>query len=101
MSIGQNPHSRLQVVIDSNVLISGLNFPGNERQVLELGRERRIEVYISPFILDEVRGVLQRKFGQSDTEAEENIALVLQWATFILPRVIVAVVERMTKIIAS
>jgi predicted nucleic acid-binding protein len=46
MSTGQRPRNRLRVVIDSNVLISGLNFPGNERQVLELGRERRIEAYI-------------------------------------------------------
>jgi uncharacterized protein len=97
MSTGQNPRSRLRVVIDANVLISGLNFPGNERQVLEIGRERRIKAYISPFILNEVQGVLQQKFGQSSAEAEENIALVLQWATMLHPNINVAVVERNDK----
>ena len=53
----------MRVVLDTNVLVSALNFPGNERLVLEFGMRGRFEFYLSPFVLQEVAGVLVRKFG--------------------------------------
>ena len=53
----------MRVVPDINVIISGLNFPGNERVVLESALRGRFELYMSPFILHEVDEVLVRKFG--------------------------------------
>ena len=53
----------MRVVLDTNVIVSGLNFPGNERLVLELALRGRFELYLSPFILEEVGGVLGGKFG--------------------------------------
>ena len=41
----------MRVVVDTNVIVSGLNFPGNERLVLELALRGRYELYLSPFIL--------------------------------------------------
>ena len=55
----------MKVVLDTNVIISGLNFSGNERLVLELARRGRFELYLSTFILQETAGVLTRKFGWS------------------------------------
>ena len=40
----------MRVVLDTNVIISSLNFPGNERLVLELALRRRFELCLSPFI---------------------------------------------------
>ncbi|MYJ79471.1 MAG: PIN domain-containing protein, partial [Caldilineaceae bacterium SB0670_bin_27] len=56
----------MRVVLDTNIFISGLNFSGNERLVLELARRGRFELYLSPFILQETVGVLTRKFGWSE-----------------------------------
>ena len=56
----------MRVVLDTNVIVSGLNFPGNERIVLDLARRGRFELCLSPFILEEVSGVLGRKFGWSE-----------------------------------
>ncbi len=53
----------MRVVLDTNVIVSGLNFPGNERLVLELALRGRFQMYLSPFILEEVEGVLGSKFG--------------------------------------
>ena len=41
----------MKVVLDTNVIVSGLNFPGNERSVLELALRGRFEFYLSRFIL--------------------------------------------------
>ncbi len=53
---------KIKVVLDTNVLISGLNFEGNENQILTLFYRRVIEVYFSSFILRELRTVLEKKF---------------------------------------
>ena len=56
----------MRVVLDTNVIVSGLNFPGNERLVLELALRGRFELCLSPFILEEVAGVLGRKFDWTE-----------------------------------
>jgi putative PIN family toxin of toxin-antitoxin system len=52
----------LRVVIDTNVIISALNFGGNPKAVLELARKRRIRNTTSPFIINEIERVLIQKF---------------------------------------
>ena len=52
----------IKVVLDTNVLVSGLNFEGNENRILILFYRRVIEVYFSPFILQELKTVLEKKF---------------------------------------
>ena len=37
-------------ILDTNVVVSGLNFPGNERLFLELALRGRFDLYLSPFI---------------------------------------------------
>ena len=64
----------MRVVLDTNVIVSALNFPGNERLVLELALRGRFEFCLSRFILEEVAGVLTRKFDWD----EERVAQVLQ-----------------------
>ena len=56
----------MRVVLDTNVIVSGLNFPGNERLVLELALRGRFELCLPPFILGEIAGVLGPKFGWDD-----------------------------------
>lgn len=51
----------MRVVLDTNVLVSALAFGGVPKIILELGRNKTLDIFGSPFILDELRGVLASK----------------------------------------
>ena len=82
----------MKVVLATNVIVSGLNFPGNERSVLELALRGRFEFYLSRFILGEAAGVLVRKFGWDEGRMAQAIGVLESAATVIesprLPEVI-------------
>ncbi len=80
---------KIRVVLDSNVLISGLNFRGREWATLVLGEDGKIEVCLSDFILDEVSRTLQRKFGYSAVAAQVEIDDLCQWVNIVEPTVVV------------
>ena len=75
----------MRVVLDTNVIVSGLNFPGNERLVLDLARRQRFDLYLSRFILSEASAVLIRKFGWSAQEATLALGRLEDVATVIEP----------------
>ncbi len=50
----------LRIVLDTNVLISGLFFGGNPEKVLELWQEKSINLLVSRSILEEYDGVMTR-----------------------------------------
>ena len=83
----------MRVVLDTNVIISGLNFPGNERLVLELALRGRFEFYMSRFILEEVAGVLMRKFSWDNERAAQAILVIENAATVVEPPHLPEVVE--------
>lgn len=59
--------TRPKAVLDSNVIISGIMYrQGNPSEVLRAFERGEIEVFISPFILEEVAEVLRRTFQQPD-----------------------------------
>ena len=80
-------------VLDTNVIISALNFPGNERLVLELALRGRFELYLSRFILEEVAGVLTRKFGWNEERTAQAVLAIENAATVIDPPRLSEVVE--------
>ena len=41
----------MRVVLDTNVIVSGLNFPGNERLILEVALRGRFQLCLSPFLV--------------------------------------------------
>ena len=83
----------MRVVLDTNVIVSGLNFPGNERLVLELALRGRFEFYLSTFILEETAGVLRRKFGWDEERSSHAIVALGDAATVIEPTQIPEVIE--------
>ena len=83
----------MRVVLDTNVIISALNFPGNERMVLELALRGRFEFFLSLFILEEVAGVLVRKFGWDDERTAQAIRTLENAATVTEPPRLEEVVE--------
>jgi len=75
----------MRVVLDTNVIVSALNFPGNERLVLELALRGRFELCLSRFILEEVAGVLTRKFDWDMDRAAQVLQGIENAATVIDP----------------
>ena len=75
----------MRVVLDTNVIVSALNFPGNERLVLELALRGRFEFFLSLFILEEVAGVLVRKFGWDEERTAQAMGVIENAATIIDP----------------
>lgn len=75
----------MRVVLDTNVIVSGLNFPGNERLTLEMALRGRFQLCLSPFILDEVAGVLIRKFDWSADRTSQALRALGDAATIIDP----------------
>ena len=83
----------MRVVPDTNVIVSGLNFPGNERMVLELALRGKFQLILSWFILGEVSGVLTRKFGWEQEQAVRAIGALKNTATIIEPPRLAEVIE--------
>ena len=84
----------MRVVLDTNVIVSALNFPGNERLVLELALRGRFGLCLSRFILGEVAGVLTRKFDWDEERAAQVLQGIENAATVIDP-------PRLPKLIAG
>ena len=83
----------MRVVLDTNVIVSGLNFPGNERLVLELALRGRFELCLSPFILEEAAGVLARKFDWAEERSSQALLLMGNAATVIQPQRLPEVID--------
>ena len=75
----------MRVVLDTNVIVSGLNFPGNERIILDLARRGRFELCLAPFILQEAAGVLGRKFGWDEEMVARALGALRDAASVIEP----------------
>ena len=82
-----------RVVIDTNVIVSGLTFKGQPREVLDLAWKGEIEVYISPFILKELTGTLKKDFGWSNEQIKDTIQRIKAKAISIRPKIKVSVVK--------
>ena len=67
----------LRVVLDTNVLLSGLAYPTSPPgRILGAWRSGSIEVVLSTFILEELRRVLPRlrhRHGLSETEIDDLV----------------------------
>ena len=83
----------MRVVLDTNVIVSGLNFPGNERLILELALRGRFELCLSLFILEEVAGVLGRKFDWAEERLAQAVRALGDAATIVEPRRIPEAIE--------
>ena len=76
----------MNVVCDTNVLISGILFGGHARQILRLSSQGVITNFISPDILRELEDVLLRpKFGIHTEQVLSIISLVKDSFELVVP----------------
>ena len=82
-----------KVVIDTNVFVSGLNFRGKPRRVLDLIWEGEIEVYISSFIFKELEDTLEEDFDWSKKEVKDTIERIKTKTIQVQPGVKISVIK--------
>jgi putative PIN family toxin of toxin-antitoxin system len=76
----------MRIVLDTNVLISALAFPGSKPdQILRGIRRGEMDLYVSPFILAELDRVLRQKFRLNKTDADDQINAIRSIAHLIRP----------------
>lgn len=86
----------MRIVLDTNVLISALAFPGSKPdQVLDSVRRGQVDLFISPFILSELERVLREKFRFGKRETRARVNAIRSIAHLVQP------IERVTAITAN
>jgi putative PIN family toxin of toxin-antitoxin system len=75
--------SKPRVLIDTNVLLSGLIWNGNESRLLEMSASGGIHILIPEFVLEEARRVLKHKFPVH-VDVMDSVVAMLDYE--ILPR---------------
>ena len=83
----------MRLVLDTNVLLSALAFPGSKPdQVLQRVRRGDVELSLSPFILAELERVLHDKFRFTKRQTAERVNAIRRMATLVEPTERVALV---------
>ena len=83
----------MRVVLDTNVLLSALVFPGSKPdEVLACIRHREVDLFLSPFILAELERILIEKFRFTVRETADRVVAIRRMATIIEPTARVAMV---------
>ena len=84
----------MKVVLDTNIYLSGLIFPGSyHEQVLNLARMGQIEVFCSNFIVSELKKNLIVKFKYSESQAGLLIDEILKFTQIVIPAAKVTVIK--------
>ena len=78
--------SKLKVVIDTNVFVSGLTFKGKPREVLDLIWRGDIEACISSFILKELEETLRKDFSWDRDQIKHTIEKIKSKTILVHPK---------------
>jgi putative PIN family toxin of toxin-antitoxin system len=77
----------LRVTVDTNIIISALNFSGSPLRILEMAAEGAIRLAVSDNILNEVERVLRRpKFGWSQERIDAAVRQISGFAEHVEPK---------------
>lgn len=85
MSTGKSKNKSVRIVVDSNVIISALQFGGLPNRVLSSALDANIRLFISPFIADEILGVLLEKFSWDESQIQEAEEIIEEVSETIQP----------------
>jgi putative PIN family toxin of toxin-antitoxin system len=84
----------VKIVLDTNVYVSATLSKGNPYHVLNSAESGENDLYISPFILDEIEDVLNReKIPFNDKNVERFVDKVITIATVVTPDDVPEVIE--------
>lgn len=86
----------LKAVYDTNVVVSGLlNKEGIPAALIDLVLQKKVELFLSPHLLEEYKGVLTRsKFGLSTVLVNKLLAQLEGNSTLVEPKTNLNVIKR-------
>ena len=87
-----------RLLLDANVIISGMRFTGPPYQLLEAGRAGTATLLAPEYVLREVRRILFRRFNLSDAAVDMGLA---ELPVKVIPNAPVALVRRAQMIIGD
>ncbi|MDI6603138.1 MAG: putative toxin-antitoxin system toxin component, PIN family [Patescibacteria group bacterium] len=85
--------SKCRVVIDTNIFISGLNFKGTPREILNLAWKEKIENYISLFILQEIEKILAKDFNWARIRIKKVLKKIKEKSKIIYPKTRISIIK--------
>jgi len=80
-----NSSTKLLVVIDTNVFISGVFWGGKPQAVIQAWQKNKLVLLLSPYLLAEISTVLER-FSASDKQKETITNMLLSHSLRINPK---------------
>ena len=84
----------MKVVLDTNVFVSGVFFRGPPHEILEAWRDGKIQLLLSPAILDEYQRVMRELAVQfPEIKVEALIDFVIVHSEIILPSLLPPVIQ--------
>ncbi len=63
--------------LDTNIIISGLFWSGNESKLLELAISKKYEAVICEFVLKETERIIEEKFPEMQKKAEPVLKMLI------------------------
>lgn len=85
----------MRIVIDTNVLVSGIFWTGNEAKVIEHCKKGKYINIASPYTLGEFEKVISKeRFALTREEIEDLIELVLSFSVILIPSQKVNIIKK-------
>ena len=82
-----------RVVLDTNVIVSAMHFGGLPEEVMLLANQGVIELFLSPFILEETSLVLEKKLGWEKKQINRLLDALREIAVIIEPETELNVIQ--------
>jgi putative PIN family toxin of toxin-antitoxin system len=89
----KEPVPKIKILLDTNVIISAFYLVGKPLKILELARSGDVEIYLSPFILNETCQVLQEKLHWEAGKIRKALAYLESLAKIVQPKLKLDVVK--------
>ncbi|MDI6720960.1 MAG: putative toxin-antitoxin system toxin component, PIN family [Candidatus Aenigmarchaeota archaeon] len=75
----------IKAVLDTNIFVSSIFWEkGNPHRIVELALDKKIEVFTSVEILQELEKVLKRDFDEPDELIQRQIGLIFEYSSVIV-----------------
>lgn len=88
--------NKIPVVFDTNILVSAFTNGGIPAQALQIALSSEFELYLSFFILEELKRVLELKLGHSPSLVEDFILELRESSTVINPKETLSIIKEKT-----
>ena len=83
------------IVLDTNVLVSGIFWTGNEAKILEGCKRGDYTNIASPYTLEELEKTISKKrFALTREEIEDLVELVLSFSMIVIPTQKVSIIKK-------